>query len=62
MEQRKWHINSIQNQFNLGFNRASRIVTILEDKGIVSPKNGTKSRDILVETVEELQEALGIEE
>ncbi len=62
IETQSCSINSIQNQFNLGFNRASRIVTILEDKGIVSPKNGTKSRDILVETVEELQEALGIEE
>ena len=42
-------INSIQNAFGLGFNRASRIVTILEERGIVSQKNGTKGRDILVD-------------
>ncbi|MBR6072491.1 MAG: DNA translocase FtsK [Acholeplasmatales bacterium] len=42
-------INSIQNNFGLGFNRASRIVSILEERNIVSPKNGTKSRDILVD-------------
>ena len=42
-------INSIQNNFGLGFNRASRIVTMLEERNIVSPKNGTKSRDILVD-------------
>lgn len=43
-------INSIQNSFGLGFNRASRIVAILEERGIVSPKNGTKGREILVDS------------
>ena len=42
-------INSIQNTFGLGFNRASRIVAILEERNIVSPKNSTKSREILVD-------------
>ncbi len=51
-------INSIQNQFNLGFNRASRIVTLLEEKRIVSPKNGTRFRDILVDAYE-LEKILG---
>lgn len=43
-------INSIQNSFGLGFNRASRIVAILEERGIVSQKNGTKGREILVDS------------
>lgn len=43
-------INSIQNNFGLGFNRASRIVAILEERNIVSPKNGTKGREILVDS------------
>ena len=42
-------INSIQNNFALGFNRASRIVAILEERNIVSSKNSTKSREILVD-------------
>lgn len=46
-------INSLQQQFNLGFNRAQRIVLALEDMGIVSPKKGTKGREILI-TEEEL--------
>ena len=54
-------INSIQNQFQLGFNRASRIVTMLEDREIVSPKNGTKSREILVDT-EGLRRMFGVDE
>ena len=54
-------INSIQNQFQLGFNRASRIVTMLEDRNIVSPKNGTKSREILVDSYQ-LREMFGVDD
>lgn len=43
-------INSIQNGFGVGFNRAQRIVQILEDRGIVSEKKGTKGREILVDS------------
>lgn len=43
-------INSIQNSFGVGFNRASRIVSILEERNIVSSKNGTKGREILVDS------------
>jgi S-DNA-T family DNA segregation ATPase FtsK/SpoIIIE len=54
-------INSIQNTFQLGFNRASRIVAMLEDRNIVSPKNGTKSREILVDSYQ-LREMFGVDE
>ena len=54
-------INSIQNQFQLGFNRASRIVQILEDREIVSPKNGTKGREILIDTYK-LREIFHVDE
>jgi len=54
-------INSIQSQFALGFNRASRIVTLLENKKIVSPKNGTKPRDILVDLYQ-LNQIFGVDE
>ncbi len=54
-------INSIQSAFQLGFNRAQRIVTILEDRGIVSPKNGTKGREILVD-IYELNKMFGKED
>lgn len=54
-------INGIQNAFGLGFNRASRIVTMLEDRNIVSAKNGTKSREILVDSYE-LRKMFGIDD
>lgn len=46
-------INSIQQEFNLGFNRANKIVGALEAMNIVSGKNGTKGREVLV-TADEL--------
>ena len=46
-ESQSCSINSIQQNFSLGFNRAQRIVQALEDMGIVSEKKGTR-RDILM--------------
>ncbi len=51
-------INAITQQFHFSFNRAQRIVTILEARKIVSAKNGTKSREILVDTFQ-LDEIFG---
>ena len=54
-------INAIQNNFGLGFNRAQRIVQLLEEKQIVSPKCGTKPREILVDDYK-LREIFGVNE
>ena len=53
-------INSIQNTFSVGFNKAQRIAQLLEERGVVSSKNGTKARDILV-NLEELDQMFGVE-
>ncbi|WP_025724484.1 DNA translocase FtsK [Acholeplasma granularum] len=50
-------INSIQKEFNIGFNRAQKIVTLLEQYGIVSSQQATKAREVLV-TMPELREIL----
>ena len=42
-------INLIQNHFQYGFNRTSNIVERLEELGVVSSKNGTKGREVLVQ-------------
>ncbi len=52
IEQKTCSINAISNQFNFGFNRASRIVNTLESLGIVSGKNGTKGREVLCDASE----------
>lgn len=50
IEQNTCSINFMQQRHNIGFNRASRIIDIFETKGIVSPKNGTKGREILIDS------------
>ncbi len=48
--------SSIQRQFNLGYNRAGRLMDQLEAAGIVGPVNGSKPRTILVDimTIEQM--------
>lgn len=45
-------INSIQKEFEIGFNRAQKLVEMLEQYEIVSPSQGTKAREVLVTMVE----------
>lgn len=50
-------INAIQKEFGIGFNRAQRIIELLEEQGIVSKNEGTKARQVLV-TLAELENML----
>ncbi|MDE7375327.1 MAG: DNA translocase FtsK, partial [Muribaculaceae bacterium] len=43
--------SSIQRQFNLGYNRAGRLMDQMEAAGIVGPVNGSKPRAILVDSM-----------
>lgn len=45
----------IQRRMNLGYNRAGRIMDQLEEFDIVGPSNGSKARDVKVQTLEELR-------
>lgn len=38
----------LQRRFRLGYNRAARVVDLLEERGIVGPPNGSKPREVLV--------------
>ena len=42
----------IQRRFRFGYNRAARIIDLLEDRGIVGPPNGSKPREVLVKLQE----------
>lgn len=48
--------SALQRRFKLGYNRAARIMDLLEERGIVGPSNGSKPREVLYKMPEEEQE------
>jgi S-DNA-T family DNA segregation ATPase FtsK/SpoIIIE len=44
----KASISSIQRRLRIGYNRAARIVDLLEDNGVVGPENGSRPREVLI--------------
>lgn len=46
----------LQRRFKLGYNRAARIIDLLEERGIIGPQNGSKPREVLVKLDEEEQD------
>jgi S-DNA-T family DNA segregation ATPase FtsK/SpoIIIE len=46
---RRASTSMIQRRLRIGYNRAARIMDIMEDKGIVGPENGSSPRDILID-------------
>ncbi|MBQ3511434.1 MAG: cell division protein FtsK [Bacilli bacterium] len=56
IESQKASASLFQRKFKLGYNRAARIVDLLEERGIIGPQNGSKPREVLVtlnDTVDE---------
>jgi S-DNA-T family DNA segregation ATPase FtsK/SpoIIIE len=48
-ETRRASVSMLQRKLKLGYNRAARILDILEEKGYVGPANGSNPREILVD-------------
>lgn len=51
--------SKIQRTFKVGFNRAGRLMDQLEEAGIVGPVNGSKPREVYVQSEIELEQILG---
>ena len=49
IENKSLSTSLIQRRFRFGYNRAARIIDLLEERGIVGPQQGSKPRDVLVE-------------
>ena len=52
----------LQRKFKLGYNRAARIIDLLEERGIIGPQNGSKPREVLVTLNEQQSSSENIED
>ena len=55
----KASVSMLQRRFRIGYNRAARIVDIMEEMGVVGPQDGSSPRQVIMtrEEFEQLQSA-----
>ena len=46
IEVQKASASLLQRRFGIGYNRAARMIDVLEDKGIIGPQQGSKPREV----------------
>lgn len=56
IQNQKASASLLQRRFKLGYNRAARIIDLLEERGIIGPQNGSKPREVLVKLEENEEE------
>ncbi len=39
----------IQRKYRIGYNRAARLIDLLEERGVIGPQNGANPREILIQ-------------
>ncbi|MEA1968558.1 MAG: DNA translocase FtsK [Thermodesulfobacteriota bacterium] len=49
---RQASISSVQRALRVGYNRAARIIDLMEKKGIIGPSDGVKPRQVLIDRME----------
>jgi DNA segregation ATPase FtsK/SpoIIIE-like protein len=47
-ETRKASASYLQRRLSIGYNRAARIIELMEDRGYIGPQQGSKPRDVLI--------------
>jgi len=58
VERRKASTSMLQTRLGIGYQRAARIIEEMEERGIIGSQNGSKPRDVLISSPEELDELL----
>ena len=58
VERRKASTSMLQTRLGIGYQRAARIIEEMEERGIIGPQNGSKPREVLISSPEELEELL----
>jgi len=56
VETRQASVSMVQRKLRVGYTRAARMIDIMEAEGIVGAHNGSKAREILVESMDEIEE------
>lgn len=54
IHQQSASVSMLQRRFQIGYNRAARMVDLMEEKGLVGPSEGSKGRKVLI-SIEELE-------
>lgn len=54
MEFGKISASLIQRKYRIGYNRAARLVDLLEERGIIGPQNGSNPREVLVKSISDI--------
>lgn len=54
VESRKVSISSVQRKFRIGYNRAARIVEELQENNVISDRNSSGQRDVIIKSLDEV--------
>ncbi|MFH1887075.1 MAG: DNA translocase FtsK, partial [Pseudomonadota bacterium] len=52
-ETRQASISGVQRKLRIGYNRAARIIEMMEREGIIGPSDGVRPREVLVRKYDE---------
>lgn len=59
IETKQASVSMVQRKLRVGYSRAARLIDIMEEEGVVGPYNGSKPREILIESLEDLEKSKG---
>ncbi|MDO5343508.1 MAG: DNA translocase FtsK 4TM domain-containing protein [Candidatus Saccharibacteria bacterium] len=58
LESRRASTSLLQMRLKIGYGRAARIIAEMEERGIIGPANGSKPREVLISSLDELGDEL----